>query len=85
MALEGLRADFMWLVLFFDAVLRYLFQAIQKAGLEALQPNVDDCQEIPSIAEAYHLTEADNKKVCLTLLGNDGDNVCMQMLLVVVS
>jgi len=73
----------MWLVLSFDAVPYKLFQAIQKAALKALQPDDAAVLEIPSIAEAYYLTEEDNKKVGLVLLGNDGDEVCIQMLLVV--
>jgi len=55
----------------FDAALCILFQAIRKAGLEALHPVDADVQGIPSITEAYFLTEADNKKVVL-ILGNDG-------------
>lgn len=73
MTLEGLWLDFMWPVLSFDAVLHYLSQTIRKTGLEALQPDVADVQGIPSIAEAYYLTEAHNEKVGLILLGNDGD------------
>lgn len=63
---------------------RVFFQAIQKAGIEALQPDVAVVPGIPGLAEAYYLSEADNKKVGLTLPRNDGDEVCMQMLCVIV-